>query len=182
MRIFIIIALFCLCFTNKIYSSECDKGKNCNELRLDSSHKYIRYEFGLTNLIDIYITEGDTICDVLILDGKGICVSTTCQKSPILRWAFDVMANEITKSRVIVDKNYKPYYYKLSILNDSSQKMLSSSTLLIDYSDEVKKKIEELKAFIIKLWSSYCIKGNSNVRPLNSTDIKCQNNSGAIKI
>lgn len=169
MRNFIIIVLFCLCFTNKNYSSECDQGKNCGELQLDSCHKYICYEFGLSNLIDIYIAEGDTICDVLIFDGKGTCVSTTCQKSPILKWAFDVMANEITKSPIIVDNNYKPYYYKLSILYDSRREIISSSALLIDNSDDVKKKIEELKAFIIKLWISNCIKRNSRV-PLNDTD------------
>lgn len=156
MKYFIIIALFCLCFTNKIYSSEYDKGKICRELRLDSCRKYICYEFGLSNLIDIYIAEGDTICDVLILDGKENCVSTTCRKYPILRWAFDVMANEITKSPVIVDNIYQPCYYKLSILYDGSQTILSSSSLLIDYSDDVKEKIEELKAFIIKLWFSNC--------------------------
>lgn len=66
------------------------------------------------------------------------------------------MANEITKSPVIVDNIYQPCYYKLSILYDGSQTILSSSSLLIDYSDDVKEKIEELKAFIIKLWFSNC--------------------------
>lgn len=157
MKYLLMVALFCLCFTNVIYSSECDEGKNFNELRLDSGRKYICYEFGFSNIIKIYIADGDTICNVSILDGKGNCVSTTCTKSPILKWAFDDMTNERTKSSVIVDNNYKPYYYKLSILNDSSRKILSSSTLLIDYSDNVKKNIEELRAFIIKLWSRHVL-------------------------
>lgn len=154
MKYLLIVATFCLFFTNMIYSSECDEGEYRNELRLDSGRKYIRYEFGFSNIIDIYITDGDSICDVAILDGKGNCVSTTCRKSPILKWAFDDMTNEITKASVKSDNKYKPYYYKLSIVNDSSQTILSSSTLLFDYRDDVKKKIEELKTLIIRLWSS----------------------------
>lgn len=156
------VALFCLCFTNMIYSSEYDEGEYWREQQWDSGRKYICYEFGFSNIIKIYIADGDTIYNASILDGKGNCVSTTCTKSPILKWAFDDMTNEITKSPVKLDNNYKPYYYKLSILNDSSQTILSSSTLLIDYSDDVKKKIEELKAFIIRLWDYNCIKENSS--------------------
>ncbi|RXE70574.1 hypothetical protein ED352_09495 [Muribaculaceae bacterium Isolate-002 (NCI)] len=162
MKYFIIITLFGLCFVNQLYSSECYRGKNDSELRLDSCRKYICYEFGFANLIDIYIAEGDTICDVSILDGKGNCVSTTCPKPSILKWAFEDIANEITKSPIIVDNNYNPYYYKLSILEDSSQTIISSSTLLIDYSDDVKNKIEELKAFIVRLWYSDFVKRNSS--------------------
>lgn len=62
------------------------------------------------------------------------------------------MTKEKTKSSVKFDNNYNPFYYKLSILNNSSQTILSSSLLQIDYNDEFKKKIEELKAFIIRLW------------------------------
>lgn len=153
MKYFILIALFDLCYTNQIYSSECDKDKYCDELRLDSCRNYLCYEFGFSNIVKIYIADGDSICDVSILDGKGTCVSTTCPKSPIIKWAFDDMTNEKIKSSVKLDNNYNPFYYKLSILNDGSPTTLSSSLLLIDYNDDdVKKKIEELKAFIIRLW------------------------------
>lgn len=133
MKYLLMVALFCLCFTNMIYSSECDEGEYWHELQWDSGRKYICYEFGFSNIIKIYVADGDTICNVSIFDGKGNCVSTTCTKSPILKWAFDDMANEITKSSVRLDNNYKPYYYKLSIFNDSCQTILSTSTLLIDY-------------------------------------------------
>lgn len=152
MKYFILIALFSLCFTNQIYSSECDKGKYCDELRLDSGRNYLCYEFGFSNIVKIYIADGDTICDVSILDGKGTCISTTCPKSPIIKWAFDYMTDEKTKPSVKSDNKYNPFYYKLSILDGSSQTILSSSLLLIDYNDDVKEKIEELKAFIIGLW------------------------------
>lgn len=46
MKYYILVALFGLCFTNQIYSSECDKGKYCDELRLDSCRNYLCYEFG----------------------------------------------------------------------------------------------------------------------------------------
>ena len=162
MKHLLMVILFCLCCTNMIYSSECDEGEYWRELRWDSGRKYICYEFGFSNIIKIYIADGDTICNVSILDGKGNCVSTTCTKLPILKWAFDDMTNEITKSSVKLDNNYKPYYYKLSIFNGCCQTVLSTSTLLIDYRNGVKKKIEDLKAFIIRLWESNCIKEDSN--------------------
>ena len=77
MKRLLIVASFCICFTNMIYSSERDKGKYCSNLRCDTGRKYICYEFGLSNLIDVYIADGDSICDVLILDGKGDFISTT---------------------------------------------------------------------------------------------------------
>ena len=162
MKYLLMVALFCLCFTNMIYSSECDEGKYWRELQWDSGRKYICYEFGFSNIIKIYIADGDTICNVLILDGKGICVSTTCTKTPILKWAFDDMTNEITKASVKLDNNYKPYYYKLSIFNGSYQTILSTSTLLTDNRNGVKKKIEDLKACMVRLWESNCIKENSS--------------------
>lgn len=160
MKYLLMVALFCLCFTNMIYSSECDEcGDRC-ELRWDSGRKYICYEFGFSNIIKIYIADGDTICNVSILDGKGNCVSTTCTKSPILKWAFDDMTNEITKSSIKLDNNYKPYYYKLSFFNGCYQTILSTSTLLTDNRAGVNKKIDDLKSFMIRLWESNCIKEN----------------------
>lgn len=116
MKHLIIIALLFTSFPLIINSSEHDNHSEDNtDSQLDYHHKLISYKFGLSNLIDVYIAEEDTICDVLILDGKGICVSTTCPKSPILRWAFDVTDNEITDSPVIEENNYTPFYYKLLV-------------------------------------------------------------------
>ena len=162
MKYLFMVALFCLYSTNMVYSSECDEGEYWRESGWDSGCKYICYEFGFSNIIKIYIADGDTICNVLILDGKGNCISTTCTKSAILKWVFDDMTNEITKSPVKLDNNYKPYYYQLSIFNGSCQTILSTSTLLIDYKKGIKKKLEDLKSFIIRLWDSNCIKENSS--------------------
>lgn len=159
MKYLIIIPLLFASFPLIINSSEYNNNsENHEDLRLEAHHKYISYKFGI---VDVYIAEGDTICDVLILR-KGVSVSTTCPKSPILRWTFDVTDNEITDSPVIENNYYDPFYYKLSIVNDSSQTILSSSTLLIDYKDDVKEKIEELKAFIIKLCITNCVNENSS--------------------
>ena len=152
MKYFTIIALVVLCFTNIIYSSECDKGKYRREIQRDSDRKYICYEFGFDYIVKVYVAEGDSICDVSILDGKGNCVSTTCQKSPILKWGFDEMTNEITNSSVKEDIADISIYYKLSILKDSTQIVVSSSLLPTDYSDDVNKKISELKKFMIEQW------------------------------
>lgn len=167
MKYLLIIALFCLYFTNTLYSSVCEGDKYRSELRWDSARKYICYEFGFSNIIEVYIAERDTICDVSIFDGKGICVSTTCTKSPILKWAFDDMTNETTKSSVKSDI-YKPEYYKLSIFNDSCQTIISSSALITDNRDDVKKKIDELRAFMVRLWYSKCLKVNRQHRTRDS--------------
>lgn len=158
MKYILAVVSFCLCVNNMIFSFECDRGEPSSELLWCHDRKYICYEFGFSNLVDIYVVDGDSICDVIIYDGKGNCVSTTCQKSPIIKWAFDDMTNEITMPSVKLDKNFKPFYYKLSILNAKSQSIIDESTLLIDYSDEVNEKITELKALMIRLWYSNCIK------------------------
>nr|MBD5377747.1 hypothetical protein [Bacteroides sp.] len=143
MKHLLILASLLLCFTNLIYSAERD-------LPLDSGRKYICYELG--NFYAIYIADGDSICDVIVHDSRGSCDSTTCQKSPILKWAFDDMGNETTKSPAIPNNAYGPLYYTLSILSDGSSKTISSSMLITDYSDDVERKIKELKTFIIQLW------------------------------
>ena len=68
------------------------------------------------------------------------------------------MANDTTKIPIIFNNIYTPYYYQLSIINDGTTKVLSSSTMLIDHRDDVSNKIEELKTFIIRLWDSNCMK------------------------
>lgn len=130
--------------------------------RKDMSRSSLNEFLPQLNLLGIYIADGDTICDVSILDGKGTCISTTCPKSAVIKWAFDNITNEETESSVKLNNNYNPLYYKLSIINDSSQTILSSSLLLIEYNDDVKEKIEELKAFIIRLWENNCIKENGS--------------------
>lgn len=149
MKYFIILALLCLSSINKIHSYDFDKGQNCSILQLDTDRKYVRYQLGL---IDIYIADGDSICDVSI-ERRGKCVTTTCTKSPILKWAFDEMPEEITMSQKRASNSYNPFYYKLSILNDNSQTIISSSELITDYTDDINKKIKELKAFIMGTFS-----------------------------
>lgn len=161
MKYFTIIAFFALCFTSMIYSSECDTGKCRREIQRDSGRKYLCYEFGISNIVKVYIADGDTMCDVSILDGKGNCASTTCQKSPILKWGFNEMANEIAKSSIKEDSVYNSVYYRLSILRDSTQNVVSSSTLLTDYSDDVEKKISELKTFMVEQWIPILKESNS---------------------
>lgn len=159
MKYILTAALFCLCFTDMVYSSTCDKGEHCCELRCDYGDEYLCHEFGFNNIITVYVTNGDSICNVSILDGKGNCDETTCPKSPILEWAFGDMTNEFAKASVKEDNIYKSHYYKLSIFKGCNQTILSSTTLQIDYADDdVKKKIEDLRAFMVRLWQTSFIK------------------------
>ena len=156
MKYLIALLLVFICFTNKIHSLESDKGKNYCELQKNTARRYICYKFGLSKIIEIYIAEDGPICDVVIYDDNEICISTSCQKSSLLRWAFDDMTKISTEYPVIKDNVYKPYYYNLSIHTDSTQTILSSS-MKFDYSDEIMSKIEELRRFMISLWYFNCV-------------------------
>lgn len=127
-------------------------------LNWDSGRSYISYEFGLSKINKIYIAEGDTVCDVLICDGTGKIISTTCPKSPILKWAFDKMLLEIKSAQTLVDNGCKPYHYQLTLHNDTCQIIAASSSLKMIYNDGVKDRINDLKAYMIDLWRSNFIK------------------------
>ena len=160
MRYAIITALLYICFTQSIHSSDHNiENKQHTEVeRFADGRKYICYEFGFCKSIQIYIAEGDTICDVVICDDNNPCVSTTCKKTSLLQWAFAEMAIELKKSRYKFDDNYKPYYYKLSLQQDSCRIVAASSTSEIEGNDILKDRLEMLKTFMIEFWYSNCIK------------------------
>lgn len=126
--------------------------KNTN-IEIDSSRKHICYEFGLSTNNTVFITESDSICNVLIIDKNGQCFSSTCKITPLLKWAFNEMTYDTPAITVTPDNEYKFYFYQLSIINDSCQ-IIASSIAQENYNKDVKAKIEELKSFMIKLWYS----------------------------
>lgn len=165
--IIVLIIFFGICFTQNITPVE---QNNKTLLSSDFSgftngRKYLCYEFGLNKSIKVYIAEGDTICDVVICEPNNAydqCKSTICRKTPILQWAFDKMPVEINRTQYIIDNNYKPYHYSLTLHNDTCQTIASSSSLEIKTNDDVKHRLDELKAFIVDLWYS-----NSNPEKTN---------------
>lgn len=135
------------------YSSEYENGGDQVELNWTFEHRYISYEFGASNMINVFIADGDSICDVLIVDMTGKRVLTTCPKSPVLTWAFDKMTDEVSRSEFTVNNSYTPFRYLLSLHDRTNQIVVASSTEIIKNND-VKDKVNELKLFMVDLWYS----------------------------
>ena len=135
------------------YSSEYENGEDQVDLNWTFERRYISYEFGASNMINVFIADGDSICDVLIYDLTGKRVLTTCPKSPVLTWAFDKMTDEVGRSEFIVDNSYKTFRYQLSLHDKTNQIVVASSTEIIKNND-VKDKVNELKLFMVDLWYS----------------------------
>ena len=164
MKWFFVITFFFIYFIQNTHASEPYKGTEDTKHQLIYNNKYISYEFGISNLTNIYIVERDTICDVYIFDEKGINASLTCPKTPILKWAFDIVSNNLSCNLPIEDNYYKTYYYKLSVIDGDRQITLTSSSSLCDQNDVCEALIEELKTYIIHLWYTNIINDNSPVR------------------
>lgn len=160
MKWFFIITTVLVCFIQNICALEDSKREEDFQNRWDYKRKYICYEFGFSNIFNICIFEGDSICDVYIVDTKGTKVLTSCPKTSILEWVFNLKPNELN-NQLIEDSVYSPLYYKLSFKNDSSQIILSSSSASYNQPIAEENQIEELKVFLIQLWYSNCIKDNS---------------------
>lgn len=135
------------------YSSVYKNGEDQVDLNWTFERRYISYEFGASNMINVFIADGDSICDVLIYDLTGKRVLTTCPKSPVLTWAFDKMTDEVGRSEFIVDNSYKTFRYQLSLHDKTNQIVVASSTEIIKNND-VKDKVNELKLFMVDLWYS----------------------------
>lgn len=135
------------------YSSEYENGEDQVDLNWTFERRYISYEFGASNMINVFIADGDSICDVLIYDLTGKRVLTTCPKSPVLTWAFDKMTDEVSRSEFIVDNSYNPFRYLLSLHDRTNQIVVASSKEIIKNND-VKDKVNELKFLMVNLWHS----------------------------
>lgn len=135
------------------YSSEYENGEDKVELNWTFERRYISYEFGASNMINVFIADGDSICDVLIYDLTGKRVKTTCPKSPVLMWAFDKMTEDVSRSEFTVNNSYNPFRYLLSLHDRTNQIVVASSTEIIKNND-VKDKVNELKLFMVDLWYS----------------------------
>lgn len=135
------------------YSSEYENGGDQVELNWTFERRYISYVFGASNMINVFIADRDSICDVLIYDLTGKRVLTTCPKSPVLMWAFDKMTDEVSRSEFIVNNSYNPFRYLLSLHDRTNQIVVASSTETIKNND-VKDKVNELKFLMVNLWYS----------------------------
>lgn len=119
---------------------------------IDNSKEYIIYEFGFSKINSVCIVRNDTCFDAHISDGDNIILSTRCKLLPILNWAFEKATHELATAQFVSNKEYKPLYYKLTIIVDNSPILIESSSMRIIGMDDVVEKIDELKRFIIRLW------------------------------
>lgn len=117
-----------------------------------NNKEYIRYEFGFSKINSVYIVKNDTLLDVYISDGNKVNFSTTCENSPILNWAFEKVPNESASIQFVINKEYEPLYYKLTIMVNGTPIIIDSSSTQIIGDEAIVDKIDELKRFILSLW------------------------------
>ena len=152
MKYLIIIALFCFGFIQSVFSVESSNTGARFSPDTEDSRKYLCYELGFSNIVSIYVAEGDTVCRCFIDDGKGRIASSKCEKAPILKWGFNELQNEIKTIEQRADSTYHPYFYRLSVIKDTCRTTVCSSELQILNNDELIAKIDELREFMIRLW------------------------------
>ena len=73
------------------------------------------------------------------------------------------LENELGKSQAETNNDYTPFYFQLSILKGHSRIIAASPYLQIKGNDELAAKLEELKTFMIKLWSMSFLNDTSQV-------------------
>lgn len=147
--------ILCISGTQSSYSIEFlrDSEKIGDFYEVYNDEEYITYEFGLTKLNSVYLVKDDAHIDVYISDGNNIIFSTTCKMSPILDWAFENASKELATAQYVTNNEYKPMYYKLTVMVDRVQTIIESSSMQIAGMPSVVDKINELKSFIIGLWA-----------------------------
>lgn len=124
-------------------------------LKIGNNEECIIYEFGFSKIISVYIVKNDAHFDVYISDGNKVNLYTSCEMSPILNWAFEKAPNEIAAIQIVENKDYKPLYYKLTVMVESDPIVIDTSAMRIIGNEAFVEKVDELKRFIISLWMNY---------------------------
>lgn len=152
MKRFIVILLACFGLMPLTYSSGKEGCESCVDLKIDKNRKFIRYELGINT---IYIADGDTVCDIFVDREHRNMLSATCRKTPILKWAFEDMADEAGTPQFEPKNEYNPLWFRISVTDTDSVRIVDTSTATrAKYDDNVEEKISELKTFIVKVWAT----------------------------
>lgn len=153
MKHVLFIILFSICCAKSSYPSRfTGETENFIDSCGVNNKEYISYEFGFSKINSVYIVKNDTHLDVYVSEGNKVNFSTMCEISPILIWAFEKAPKESSSLRFVMDKEYKPLYYKLTIMVNDTPIIIDSSSMRIIGNETVVKKIDELKRFILSLW------------------------------
>lgn len=126
----------------------------CHICSKEDFNKSLIYKFGVSKIYSVTITENGTKYDVAITDYNGNVIITECETSPILQWAFEDMPQELNTLHYLKVDDYDPLYYDLTLSTQEGEIPVVSSTVQITGNKKLIKKIGELKAFIIKFWTS----------------------------
>lgn len=164
MKYIFILILFYVGLPQKLFSVDFNRGGDCfNINEADSTRKYICYEIGGAKKYNVFIVEGDSVCDVFITDNRDRCASTTCKKSSVLQWAFDEMAMELKKAEYIDNVDYQLIYYKLSLLESGKETFVDSTRKSIVGEKGLAKRLSELKQFLVRCWASEFVDKNLKI-------------------
>lgn len=154
MKKLILIFLLGNLLIQSISAFDGDNVKCCNNCSKENFNRSIIYKFGISKTHSVIITENDTRCDVSVIDCNGNIITSECETSPILQWAFEDMPKELNKLHYLKVDDYDPVYYDLTLYTQEGEIPVVSSTVQITGDKKLIKKINDLKAFIIKFWTS----------------------------
>lgn len=120
----------------------------------DVDGKMICYRFGGYNIFTVIIKGGDSLCDVFISDLNGRCISTECEKTPILEWTFDNLFTILNDPDPTISECYYSHGLKeLSLMIGGKRKRFRTyGTVKIPGNEKLEEKINELMSFIDKIW------------------------------
>lgn len=113
---------------------------------------YLHYEFGATYSVIVDIIEGVNVCEVYIYDEQGTEIHTTCDKTPLLEWAFNDLTDDLQKVRIETDQDYKLVHYRLSLFDGDGEIVIATSHMQFPRDEEITSKIEQLRSFMLHFW------------------------------
>lgn len=114
MKKLILILLLGNLLIQSISAFERNNAGCCAICSKEELNKSLIYKFGISKIYSVTITENDTKYDVAITDYNGNIITSECEMSPILQWAFEDMPKELKKVHYIKVDDYDPLYYDLT--------------------------------------------------------------------
>lgn len=154
MKKLIIILLLGELLVQSISAYEMKNSGCCDNYSNENFNKSLIYKFGISKTYSVTITKNDTKYNVAITDYNGNVITSECEASPILQWAFEDMPQELNTLYYLKVDDYDPLYYDLTLSTQDGDIPVVSSTMQITGNKKLIKKIGELKAYLIKFWTS----------------------------
>lgn len=156
--ILILILLLSNLFVQSIFAFDRNDAECCNNCSKEDFNRSLIYKFGMPKIHSVIITENDERYDVSVTNSvtnyDGNIITSECKESSILKWAFEEMPEELETIQHLKIDYYDPLYYNLTLSTQEGEIPVASSTMQITGNKKLIKKIGELRAFLIKFWTS----------------------------